>query len=102
MILLSWTRLIRTLVGIVLLSVMVPLFSFITLVPSLTPSLTLKDVLDVLGLTKNLISISKLTSDFLFSITFTNDHFNIQNQVTRKEVETGQCDNGLYVLKRGY
>lgn len=38
-----------------------------------TFSLTLKDVLVVPGLTQNLISISKLTSDFPFSITFTND-----------------------------
>ena len=67
-----------------------------------TPSFTLKDVLYVLGLTKNLISISKLTSDFLFSITFTNDHFIIQNQVIRKEVATGRHDNGFNVLERGY
>jgi hypothetical protein len=67
-----------------------------------TSSLTLKDVLVVPGLTKNLISISKLTSDFPFSITFTNDRFIIQNQVTRRVVATGQRENGLYVLERGH
>ena len=67
-----------------------------------TSSLTLKDVLVMPGLTKNLISISKLTSDFPFSITFTNDRFIIQNQVTRRVVVTGQRENGLYVLERGH
>uniref|UniRef100_A0A2N9HI66 Uncharacterized protein n=1 Tax=Fagus sylvatica TaxID=28930 RepID=A0A2N9HI66_FAGSY len=67
-----------------------------------TSSLTLKDVLVVPGLTKNLISISKLTSDFPFSITFTNDRFIIQNQVTRRVVATGRRENGLYVLERGH
>jgi len=65
-----------------------------------TSSLTLKDVLVVLGLTKNLISISKLTSGFPFSITFTNDHFIIQNLVTRKVVATGRRENDLYVFER--
>lgn len=67
-----------------------------------TSSLTLKDVLVVPGLTRNLISIGKLTSDFPFSITFTNDRFIIQNQVTRRVVATGQLDNGFYALKRGH
>ncbi|CAI9766746.1 unnamed protein product [Fraxinus pennsylvanica] len=66
------------------------------------PSLPLKDILVVPGLTKNLISISKLTADFPFSITFTNDYFVILNQVTREVVATGRRDNGLYVLKRGH
>jgi hypothetical protein len=67
-----------------------------------TSSLTLKDVLVVPGLTRNLISIGKLTSDFPFSITFTNDCFIIQNQVTRRVVATGQLENGFYALKRGH
>jgi len=65
-----------------------------------TSSLTLKDVLVVPGLTKNLIFISKLTYGFLFSITFTNDRFIIQNLVTRKVVATGRRENDLYVLER--
>jgi len=65
-----------------------------------TSSLTLKDVLVVPDFTKNLISISKLTSSFLFFITFTNDCFIIQNLVTRKAVATGRRENDLYVLER--
>jgi len=65
-------------------------------------SLTLKDVLVVPGLTKNLIFISKLTSNFPFYITFTNDRFVIQNLVTGKVVATGRRENDLYVLKRGH
>ncbi|KAJ0024672.1 hypothetical protein Pint_08490 [Pistacia integerrima] len=59
-----------------------------------TSSLTLKDVLVVPALTKNLISINKLTSDFPFSITFTNDRFIIHNQVIRKVVATGRREDG--------
>jgi len=65
-----------------------------------TSSLTLKDFLVVPGSTKNLISISKLTSNFPFSITFTNDRFVIQNLVTGKVVATERRENDLYVLKR--
>jgi hypothetical protein len=43
------------------------------------PSLILPHVLIVLGLTRNLISISKHTSDFSFSITFINDRFVVYN-----------------------
>lgn len=42
-------------------------------------SLILPHVLIVLGLTRNLISISKHTSDFSFSITFINDRFVVYN-----------------------
>jgi hypothetical protein len=44
-----------------------------------TSSLILPHVLIVLGLTRNLISISKHTSDFSFSITFINDRFVVYN-----------------------
>ncbi|KAJ0112238.1 hypothetical protein Patl1_03083 [Pistacia atlantica] len=63
-----------------------------------TFSLTLKDVLIVPGLTKNMISISKLTFDFPFSTTFTNDRFIIQNQVTRKVVATGWREDDFMCL----
>src|SRR5436190_15002786 len=69
---------------------------------SLSTSLSLKDVFIVPGITKNLISISKLTSDFPYSITFTNDHFVVQNRITRRVVETGRRKNGLYVLERSH
>jgi hypothetical protein len=71
-----------------------------TAILSPTSFLTLNDVLVVPGLTKNLISISKLTSGFPFSITFTNDRLIIQNLVTRKVVATGRRENDLYVLER--
>jgi hypothetical protein len=73
-----------------------------TSILSPTSSLTLKDVLVVPGLTKNLISISKLTSDFPFSITFTDDRFVIHNLITGKVVATGRRENDFYVLKRGH
>src|SRR3954464_5854999 len=82
---------------------MVPLSQFSMLVIfSSFPSLFLKDVLVVPGITKNLISISKLTSDFPYSITFTNNHFTVQNHLTRRVVATGWHNNGLYVLERGH
>ncbi|KAL6344748.1 hypothetical protein AAG906_002654 [Vitis piasezkii] len=52
-------------------------------------------------LTKNLLSISKLTSDFPLTVTFTNNFFSFQNCQTRRVVATGKRDGGLYVLKRG-
>lgn len=53
-----------------------------------TASLILPHVLIVLGLTRNLISISKHTSDFSFSITFINDRFVVYNWVTKGMVVT--------------
>src|SRR3954462_15957025 len=58
-------------------------------------SLSLKDVLVVPGITKNLISINKLTSDFPYSITFTNNRFVVQNRITRRVVATGRRKHGL-------
>src|SRR3954467_14075402 len=82
---------------------MVPLSQFPMLVIfSPSTSLSLNDVLVVPGITKNLISISKLASDFPYSITFTNDHFTVQNRITRRVVATGRNKNGLYVLERGH
>ena len=66
---------------------------------SITPSLELLDVLVVSRLTKNLLSISKLTSDFPLVVTFTNNFFSIQNCQTRRVMETGKRNGGLYVLE---
>ena len=68
---------------------------------SITPSLELLDVLVVSRLTKNLLSISKLTSDFPLVGTFTNNFFSIQNRQTGRVVATGKRDGGLYVLEHG-
>ena len=53
-----------------------------------SPNLKLLDVLLVPHLTKNLLSISKLTSDFSFRVIFIDSSFVIQNKITRKVVET--------------
>ena len=64
-------------------------------------NLKLLDILLVPHLTKNLLSISKLTKDFPFLATFIDSSFIIQNKITRTVVATGRCDDGLYVLERG-
>ena len=66
-----------------------------------TPSLELLDVLVVPRLTKNLLSISKLTFDFPLVVTFTNNFFSIQNRQTERVVATGKRYGGLYVLECG-
>jgi len=66
-----------------------------------SPYLKLLDVLVVPHLTKNLLSISKLTNDFPLSVTFANKFFTVQNCLTGKVVATGRRDGGLYVLERG-
>jgi hypothetical protein len=66
-----------------------------------SPDLKLLDVLIVPHLTKNLLSISKLTNDFPLLVTFANNFFTVQNCLTGKVVAIGRCDGGLYVLERG-
>jgi hypothetical protein len=63
--------------------------------------ISLLDVLVVPSLTKNLISISKLTADNNCSITFIGSGFTIQDLLTGAVLGTGQCKDGLYVLDRG-
>ena len=59
----------------------------------------LLDVLVVPRLTKNLLSISKLTSDFPLSVTFSHDNFIVQNRITGMAVAKGKRAGGLYVLE---
>jgi hypothetical protein len=75
----------------------------ITHTSTISPSLDLKllDVLVVPHITKNLLSISKLTNDFPFSVTFIDNFFTIQNRQTGMVVATGRRDGGLYVLECG-
>ena len=68
---------------------------------STTPSFELLDVLVVPRLTKNLLSISKLTYDFPLAVTFTNNFFSIQNRQTRRFMATDKRYGSLYVLERG-
>ncbi|XP_057972624.1 uncharacterized mitochondrial protein AtMg00810-like [Malania oleifera] len=56
-----------------------------------SPDFHLFDVLVVPHPTKNLLSISKLMSDFPLSITFTNDFFTVRNRQTGRVVAT--CNN---------
>lgn len=48
------------------------------------------------------LSISKLTSDYLVDIVFSDKSFMIKTRVTKKVLAQGRCDNGLYVLERGH
>ena len=60
----------------------------------------LLDILVVPHLSKNHLSISKLTSNFPLFVTFTNNLITIQNCQTGRVVATDKKDGGLYVLER--
>lgn len=63
--------------------------------------LTLLDVLVVPHITKNLLSISKLTTDFPVDVLFSNDSFFIQPRLTKEILANGRCKDGLYILEQG-
>ncbi|GKB85874.1 retrovirus-related pol polyprotein from transposon RE1 [Tanacetum coccineum] len=63
--------------------------------------LALLDVLVVPHLAKNLLSISKLTSDYPVDVYFSNPMFAIQNRRTREILAQGKLEHGLYVLNQG-
>ncbi|KAK9060122.1 hypothetical protein SSX86_020826 [Deinandra increscens subsp. villosa] len=62
------------------------------------PNITLKDVLVVPSLKKNLLSISKLTDDNDIDVVFSKNYFAIQDRCTRKVLARGSRKDGLYVL----
>ncbi|GFS35858.1 hypothetical protein Acr_00g0042540 [Actinidia rufa] len=64
-----------------------------TLIPK--SSLLLSNVLVVPGIKKNLISISQLTKDNNYCVTFSPSGFTIQVWVTRVVLGVGKCENGL-------
>ena len=64
-------------------------------------SLSLRDILVVPELTKNLISISSLMLDLNCRVIFVAFDFTIQDLQTRAVLGTGRHRNGLYVLDRG-
>lgn len=68
----------------------------------LTNNLCLLDVLVVPHITKNLLSISKLTSDYPVDVLFSNKSFAIQNRATKDIIARGKCDQGLYILEQGH
>ncbi|KAI3507180.1 hypothetical protein L1887_22027 [Cichorium endivia] len=65
---------------------------------SLGDSIRLRDVLVVPAITKNLLSVSKLTSDNPLDVLFSHPHFYIQDRVTKRVLAQGRCEDGLYVL----
>ncbi|KAJ9552406.1 LOW QUALITY PROTEIN: hypothetical protein OSB04_016451 [Centaurea solstitialis] len=67
---------------------------------SISPSIKLLNVLVVPELTKNLLSISQLTSDLPVDITFSDHFFVIQKWDTKEILAKGRCNQGLYVLER--
>nr|GEU38958.1 putative zinc finger, CCHC-type [Tanacetum cinerariifolium] len=60
-------------------------------------NIMLNDVLVVPHLTKNLLSISKLTSDNQVGVLFSQPYFTIQVRKTGQALAQGKCENGLYV-----
>ncbi|KAF5470482.1 hypothetical protein F2P56_010995 [Juglans regia] len=64
--------------------------------------LPLSDVRLVPSLTKNLLSISKLTRENNCSVTFSSFGFTIHDLATRTVMGVGQCEKGLYVLDCGH
>lgn len=65
---------------------------------SLTKDINLANVLLVPKLTKNILSISTITSDSPIDVLFSNHKFAIQKQHTKEVLAKGMVDNGLYVL----
>ena len=64
-------------------------------------AMPLLDVLVVPHITKNLLSISKITRDLPVTVFFDADSFVIQHRHTKEIVAKGKCEHGLYVLDRG-
>lgn len=50
-------------------------------------------------ITKNLLSVSKLTKDSNVDVIFTDDSFIIQNRKIKEILAHGRCEHGLYVLR---
>ncbi|GJY58673.1 zinc finger, CCHC-type containing LTR copia-type gag-polypeptide, partial [Tanacetum coccineum] len=68
---------------------------------NITPHIVLQDVLVVPHITKNLLSISKLTHDSKVDVLFSDDMFLIQNRLTKETLARGHRKNRLYVLEQG-
>lgn len=59
------------------------------------------DVLVVPHITKNLLSLNKLTTDLPIDVIFTDNSFVVQNRKTKDPIATGRHENSLYILERG-
>ncbi|KAJ0009789.1 hypothetical protein Pint_34047 [Pistacia integerrima] len=64
--------------------------------------LKMSDVLLVPHITKNLLSISKLTRENNCLVTFSASGFTIQDLTTKTLVGVWRCEKGLYILDRGH
>ena len=62
-------------------------------------SLPLKDVLVCPGITKSLLSVSKLTHDYPCSFEFDNNRVFVKDKQTRSVLRQGNTHDGLYSLK---
>ncbi|GKE77254.1 retrovirus-related pol polyprotein from transposon TNT 1-94 [Tanacetum coccineum] len=63
--------------------------------------LLLRNVLVIPNLTKNLLSISKLTMDHPIDVFFSQPFFHIQDRESKQVIAKGLCEDGLYVLRDG-
>lgn len=63
--------------------------------------LLLCDILAIPNLTKNLLSISKLTMDHPVDVIFSQPFFTIQYMESKQIIAQGLCEDGLYVLRDG-
>lgn len=68
---------------------------------SLSPGITLQQVLCVPGFTHNLLSISKLLKDTNFTATFSGESCYVQDPTWKRVQEIGKVKDGLYVLNSG-
>ena len=67
-----------------------------------SPDFQLLDVLVVPHITKNILSISKLTTAFPLSIIFTNNFFTVQNHQTGRVVAIGKRGRPIYARTRKF
>lgn len=54
------------------------------------------------NITKNLLSVSKLTEDNVVDVLSSYPHFFIQDRLTKQVLARGKGENGLYVLQTGH
>ncbi|KAK9073175.1 hypothetical protein SSX86_007499 [Deinandra increscens subsp. villosa] len=62
----------------------------------------LNDILVVPNLTKNLLSVAKLTNDNNIDVIFSRNQFFLQDRSTRQVLAQGKCEDGLYVLNQDH
>ncbi|GJZ09562.1 retrovirus-related pol polyprotein from transposon TNT 1-94 [Tanacetum coccineum] len=66
---------------------------------TISNNIPLRNILVVPNLTKKLLSIRKLTSDYPVDVLFSQPFFHNEDRTTKRILASGNCENGLYVLK---